>query len=125
MRFIKCIFIITIIIKIVKSDDDETWRLETKLIKLVKDLNEEKSIEIYKDVIWVEKMNESRKSFEDGNEKQDELLARIDEFLRSHEIKIRLPNDGSSADMFGRALGKKNFDIELKSTTSGDFEGEN
>lgn len=88
-------------------------------------LNRQESISIYGNMISLEKIAvDEEEKVKEENERQDPLVRRIDEFLRDRKIQIRFPNDGSSADFLGRALGEKNMEFQLRDLTHGTFEGE-
>lgn len=94
--------------------------LEEKFTRAMDEFNRKDTIDIYGGMVIL------RKIPEDGNltqESADPLVSRIEKFLRTRKIQINLPNDFSTAGVFGRALGQKNIDIELKSLTNGASEG--
>mgnify|MGYP004574966423 CR=1 FL=1 len=93
---------------------------EIRLTETMDELNKRDTIKIYGDMITLEKVEFAEDA---GRASQDPLVSKIEEFLRSRRIHVRLPNDGSSADMFGRALGQKDVAIELRSLTTGASEG--
>lgn len=91
----------------------------------MEELNEQDRISIFGDMVTLEKVKvEENNQEENSNVERDPLIAKIDEFFRSRKLRIQLPNDGSSVDLFGRALGQKNFDVQLSGLTSGASEGE-
>lgn len=103
-----------------QENGNDLEHLEAKLTMTMDELNRKDTINIYSDMVIL------RKIPEDGNSSQesaDPLVNRIEKFLRTRKIQINLPNDSSPAGLFGRALGQKNIDIELKSLTNGASEG--
>ncbi|XP_029160722.1 uncharacterized protein LOC114932603 [Nylanderia fulva] len=90
--------------------------LEEKLTRAMDEFNRKDTIDIYGDMVTL------RKVPEDGNLSQqspDPLVSRIEKFLQTRKIHINLPDDASTIGLFGRALGQKNIDIELRSLTNG------
>lgn len=97
---------------------------EIRLTRAMHELNERDTINVYGDIITLERVASDD---EEGRstKSEDPLIGQIERFLRSRRIRVRLPNDGSSADMFGRALGQKEMGVELRALTTGASEGEN
>ena len=96
---------------------------EIRLTETMDELNRRDTIKIYGDMITLEKVEFAEDEETAGRASQDPLVSKIEEFLRSRRIHVRLPSDGSSVDMFGRALGQKDVAIELRSLTTGASEG--
>lgn len=106
--------------------EDSVEFMESKLNRAMDELNKKERIGIYGDMITLEKVEIEEADGEDKSRAEsDPLLARVDEFLRCRKLQIRLPSDGSAADMFGRALGERNIDFELRGLTGGASQGEN
>ena len=103
--------------------DDGIELMETKLTKAMDHLNKMGPIAIYGDMFTLEKI-QIEDPDKNLNMEEDPLISRVDEFLKSRKIKIKLPSDGSTADLFGRALGEKNIEFELRGLTTGASEGE-
>ncbi|XP_072748680.1 uncharacterized protein Osi15 [Anoplolepis gracilipes] len=100
----------------IQENGNSLEHLEGKLTRAMDELNKKNIIDIYGDMVTL------RKIPDDGNSSQesaDPLVSRIEKFLKTRRIEINFPNDASTAGLFGRALGQKNIDIELKSLTSG------
>ncbi|XP_006609391.2 uncharacterized protein LOC102676264 [Apis dorsata] len=91
---------------------------EIRLTRAMHELNERDTINVYGDIITLERVASDD---EEGRstKSEDPLIGEIERFLRSRRIRVRLPNDGSSADMFGRALGQKEMGVELRALTTG------
>lgn len=100
------------------ANDSDLSEFESKLASIMDRLNDKESIGIYGDVISLERTKEGERS-----DSEDPLVRRIDEFLTSRKLRIRFPNDESSADFFGRALGQKNVEFELRGLVHGASEG--
>lgn len=103
-----------------QEDGNSLEHLEEKLTRAMDEFNRKDTIDIYGDMVTL------RKVPEDGNLSQqsaDPLVSRIEKFLQTRKIHINLPDDASTAGLFGRALGQKNIDIELRSLTNGASEG--
>ena len=98
-------------------------QMESKLTEEMDQLNQQESIGIYGNMICLEKVSVEEEDLAEVNAEKDPLVRRIDEFLRSRKIQIKIPNDGSPADFFGRALGEKNIEFELRGLTHGASEG--
>ncbi|KAK1122772.1 hypothetical protein K0M31_009214 [Melipona bicolor] len=92
---------------------------EIRLTETMDELNKRDTIKIYGDMITLEKVEFAEDEETAGRASRDPLVSKIEEFLRCRRIHVRLPSDGSSADMFGRALGRKDVAIELRSLTTG------
>lgn len=103
-----------------KACESDLRCAEDKLTRVMDKLNDEDVIRIYGDMVTLEKIPVEAVEVQTET---DPLLSRVDRFLRGHKVRISFPNDGSSADFFGRALGEKNVDFELKSLTQGASEG--
>ncbi|XP_014212831.1 uncharacterized protein LOC106642533 [Copidosoma floridanum] len=93
-------------------------KFEGKLVSLVDELNQKETIGLYGNVVTLERSAVPRGGEVDQSE-VDPLVRRIDEFLRSRRLQIRFPSDGSSADYFGRALGQKDVNFELRGLVHG------
>ncbi|XP_043497056.1 uncharacterized protein LOC122520833 [Polistes fuscatus] len=106
----------------ITNDDDNVEHLEMKLTKAMDALNEKDNIDIYGNMITLQKVAAEEDSSEIKKDIVDPLVDRIERFFATRKIHINFPNDGSSADFFGRALGSKNIDIELKSLARGSSE---
>ncbi|EZA55598.1 hypothetical protein DMN91_008640 [Ooceraea biroi] len=103
-----------------REDGNSLEYLEGKLTRAMDELNGKGTIDIYGDMITLEKVQvEDRELSEDS---ADPLVSRIEKFLRSRKIEINLPDDTSTAGLFGRALGQRNIDIELRSLAQGTSE---
>lgn len=103
-----------------QEDGNSLEHVEEKLTRAMDEFNRKDTIDIYGDMVTL------RKVPEDGNSSQesaDPLVSRIEKFLKTRKIQINLPDDASTVGLFGRALGQKNIDIELKSLTNGASEG--
>ncbi|XP_034949932.1 uncharacterized protein [Chelonus insularis] len=93
--------------------------METKIIKRIEELNKLHRIKIFGDIITLEKLDDSEIIKDNLKRSDDPLVAKVDDFFNSKKIQVRFPTDGSAADFFGRALGQKNIDINLKGLTHG------
>ncbi|KYN39957.1 hypothetical protein ALC56_05725 [Trachymyrmex septentrionalis] len=102
-----------------QEDGNSLEQLEEKLMKTMDEINRKDIIDVYGDIITLEKVAKDEKPSE---ESADPLVSRIEKFLRSRKIQINLPNDASTAGLFARALGQRNIDIELRSLTRGTSE---
>lgn len=94
--------------------------LEGKLTRAMDELNGKGTIGIYGDMVSLEKVAENA---EPSQESADPLVSKIERFLRTRKVQINLPDDTSTAGLFGRALGQRNIDIELRSLARGTSEG--
>ncbi|XP_015173228.1 PREDICTED: uncharacterized protein LOC107064732 [Polistes dominula] len=103
----------------ISNDDDNVEHLEMKLTKAMDALNEKDNIDIYGNIVTLQKVAVEEDSGEMKKDVDDPLVERIERFFATRKIHINFPNDGSSADFFGRALGQKDVDIELKSLARG------
>lgn len=103
-----------------QKDGNSLEQLEEKLTRAMDELNRKDTIDIYGDMVTLKKIPEDHNS---SQESADPLVSRIERFLKTRRIQINLPNDASTAGLFGRALGQENIDIELKSLTNGASEG--
>lgn len=103
-----------------QEDGNSLERLEIKLTRAMDEINQKDIIDIYGDIVTLEKIAEDEESTE---ESVDPLVSRIEKFLRTRKIQINLPNDASTAGLFARALGQKNIDIDLRSLARGTSEG--
>lgn len=103
-----------------QEDGNSLERLEVKLTRAMDEINRKDIIDIYGDMVTLEKIAEDKESTE---ESVDPLVSRIEKFLRTRKIQINLPNDVSTAGLFARALGQKNIDIDLRSLARGTSEG--
>lgn len=97
--------------------------METKMTRAMDELNRKDSIGIYGDMVTLEKVDVDEDT-EIGRVSEDPLVSRIEKFLRTRRLQVHLPNDGSAADVFGRALGQKDVGVELRGLTTGASEGE-
>ncbi|XP_043686859.1 uncharacterized protein LOC122638165 [Vespula pensylvanica] len=102
----------------VSQDDDNVEHLEMKLVRAMDTLNEKDNIDIYGNMITLQKVAVKEDSIE-TKKNADPLVDRIERFLKTRKIHIDFPNDESSVDLFGRALGQKNVDIKLESLVYG------
>lgn len=102
------------------QDRNSLELLDEKLTMVMDELNQKNTISIYGDMVSLVKVTEDPRSSESS---VDPLVSKIEEFLRTRQIQINLPTDGSTTDFLGRALGQKNIHIELKSLTQGKSEG--
>nr|XP_031847364.1 uncharacterized protein LOC116433428 [Nomia melanderi] len=93
-------------------------QMEVKLTRAMDDLNRMDTIKIIGDMVTMEKMD-FEEDAQTAKTSEDPLVSRVEKFLRTRRIQIHLPSDGSSADMFGRALGQKEFGVELRGLTEG------
>lgn len=110
-----------------KINDPET--IDTKMIKKIDEFSKIYSIRVFGDIVTLEEIDSDKiidnKNANNNNRNyEDPFIKRIEDFFNSRKIKIRLPSDGTAADLFGRALGEKNYDIELRALTEGASEGE-
>lgn len=94
--------------------------LEEKLTRAMDEINRKDTIDVYGDMITLEKVAEDGEPSEDS---EDPLVSRIEKFLRTRKVQINLPNDVSTAGLFARALGQRNIDVELGSLARGTSEG--
>lgn len=109
-------------IAIVAAEDARS--VEISLTKTMDELNKRDTIKIYGDMITLEKVDIVEDE-EAARASQDPLVSKIEQFLRNRKIHVHLPSDGSSADMFGRAMGQKDMEIGLRGLTTGASEGKN
>ncbi|XP_066582301.1 uncharacterized protein [Prorops nasuta] len=93
-------------------------QLESKLTMEMDSLEQKDSISLYGDMITLEKIPVTIEP-EESSAEADPLVSRIEKFLRTRKVQINLPNDGSTADYFGRALGTKEVGVKLRSLTEG------
>lgn len=107
----------------IQDQPNNLEQMESKLTEEMDHLNQQESIGIYGNIICLEKVVVKDEDLAEVHAEKDPLVRRIDEFLRSKKIQIKLPNDGSPADFFGRALGKSNIEFELRGLTHGASEG--
>lgn len=103
-----------------QEDGNSLEYLEGKLTRAMDDINRKDIIDIYGDMVILEKVAGDE---EPSEESADPLVSRIEKFLRTRKIQINLPNDASTAGLFARALGQKNIDIDLRSLARGTSEG--
>ncbi|KAL0105071.1 hypothetical protein PUN28_016603 [Cardiocondyla obscurior] len=92
--------------------------LEEKLTRAMDEINRKDAIDIYGEMVTLEKVADG----EPSEESADPLVSRIEKFLRTRKVQINLPNDASTAGLFARALGQRNIDIELGSLARGTSE---
>ena len=97
--------------------------MESKLTEAMDELNNKESIEIYGNMISLKKVSVDEEKYKEVKADQDPLMSKIDAFLRCRKLQLRFPDDGSPADLFGRALGEKKIDIQLRGLTRGASEG--
>lgn len=103
-----------------QEDGNSLEHLEGKLTRAMDEINRKDIIDIYGDMVTIEKVAEDR---EPSEESVDPLVSRIEKFLRTRKIQINFPNDASTAGLFARALGQRNIDIDLRSLARGTSEG--
>jgi len=96
-------------------------QLEGKLIRVMDELDAKDSIGIYGDIVTLDKVE--AESEESSEESEDPLVSRIERFLRTRKLEVNLPDDTSTAGLFGRALGQRSIDIKLRSLARGTSEG--
>ncbi|XP_012145801.1 DUF1676 domain-containing protein Osi15 [Megachile rotundata] len=96
--------------------EDSLDQMENKLGRAMDNLNRMDNIKIYGDMITLEKVHVEEEA---ARSSQDPLVGKIEQFFRTRRIQLHLPSDGSSADMFGRALGQKDVGVELRGLTTG------
>ncbi|XP_014475616.1 PREDICTED: uncharacterized protein LOC106744947 [Dinoponera quadriceps] len=101
-----------------REDGNSLEYVEGKLTKAMDEVNKKNTISIYGDMITAEKITEDGGE-QPAEESADPLVSRVEKFLKTRKIQINLPNDSSTAGLFGRALGRKSIDVELRSLTSG------
>lgn len=106
-----------------REDGNSLEHVEGKLTKAMDELNRRDTIGIYGDVITIEKVAEDSEEERPLKESADPLVSRIERFLRTRKIQINLPDDSSTAGLFGRALGRRSIDVGLRSLTRGASEG--
>ncbi|XP_011880695.1 PREDICTED: uncharacterized protein LOC105569114 [Vollenhovia emeryi] len=94
-------------------------QLEGKLMRTMDEINRKDIIDVYGDIVTLEKVSEDGELSE---ESVDPLVSRIEKFLKTRKIQINLPNDASTAGLFARALGQRNVDIDLRSLAHGTSE---
>ena len=109
---------------VVSAEGDSVERFEARLASAMDKLNGEDTIGIYGDMLSLEKVAVEEADAANEATETDPLVRRIDNFLKSRRLRLRLPNDGSSADYFGRALGEKDVGVELRGLVHGASEGE-
>ncbi|XP_014221824.1 uncharacterized protein LOC106649069 [Trichogramma pretiosum] len=97
---------------------EESSSNEAKLTSFMDDLNRRDSIEIVPSIVSLDKITEVNETSE-KNIEEDPLMRRIDAFFDSRRLSIRFPSDGSSSDLFGRALGRKSYSFEMRGLISG------
>lgn len=105
-----------------REDRNSLEYVEGKLTKAMDELNRRDTIGIYGDIITIEKIADEGGE-QPSEESADPLVSRIETFLRNRKIQINLPNDSSTAGLFGRALGRRSIDVELRGLTQGASEG--
>ncbi|XP_043265600.1 uncharacterized protein LOC122405137 [Colletes gigas] len=113
----KLLILLALTACVVAEDVTVTGTTETKLIKSMDELNQRNSIGIYGDMLTLEKVDvdEDRETILSD----DPLVSRIEKFLRTRKVQVHFPSDGSTADVFGRALGQKDVGVELRALTTG------
>lgn len=104
---------------------EDPRNVEIRLTRAMDELNKRDTVNIYGDMITLEKVHVDDEEERSARKGEDPLIGQIERFLNSRRIRVRLPNDGSSADMFGRALGRKDMGVELRALITGASEGEN
>jgi len=95
--------------------------LEGKLIRVMDELNAKDSIDVYGDIVSLKKVE--AKSVGASEESADPLVGRIERFLKTRKLEVNLPDDTSTAGLFGRALGQRSIDVQLRSLARGTSEG--
>lgn len=100
---------------------DSLEHLEGRFTRAMDELNGKDSIGIYGDMVTLEKIADDARS--PSEESDDPFVSRVERFLRTRKIQVNLPDDASTAGLFGRALGQRNIDIELRGLTQGASEG--
>ncbi|CAK9807958.1 hypothetical protein ANTQUA_LOCUS5402 [Anthophora quadrimaculata] len=100
----------------VRAEDARS--VEIKLSKTMDELNQRDSINIYGNMVTLEKVYVEEDK-ETGRGSEDPLVSKIEQFFKTRRLQIHLPNDGSSADMLGRALGQKDMGVGLRALTTG------
>lgn len=103
-----------------QEDRNSLEHLEGKLTRAMDEINRKDIIDIYGDIVTLEKVAGDG---EPSEESADPLVSRIEKFLRTRKIQINFPNDASTAGLFARALGQRNIDLELGSLARGTSEG--
>ncbi|XP_058793716.1 uncharacterized protein LOC131665674 [Phymastichus coffea] len=98
--------------------ETKTDNYKANILSVMDSLNRKDSIDIFGNIVRLEK-TEAEEASEARQVETDPLLKRIDEFLRTRRLQIKFPDDGSSADYFGRALGEKNYNFELRELIHG------
>ncbi|EFN89942.1 uncharacterized protein LOC105192078 [Harpegnathos saltator] len=104
-----------------REDGNSLQYVEGKLTKAMDELNRRDSIGIFGDMVSIEKVAEDAGE-RSSEESADPLVSRIEAFLRTRRIQVNLPDDSSTAGLFGRALGRRSIGIELRSLTHGTSE---
>ncbi|XP_008560008.1 uncharacterized protein LOC103580131 [Microplitis demolitor] len=110
-------------VAIARGDSEDIEAIETKMVRKMEELKKLHSIKIFGDIVTLEKLDDSDVVNDRSKRTDDPLVARVDDFLATRKIKLTFPSDGSAADLFARALGKKSFDFELRGLTTGASEG--
>ncbi|XP_016907061.2 uncharacterized protein LOC107994586 [Apis cerana] len=98
---------------------EDPRNVEIRLTRAMDELNKRDTVNIYGDMITLEKVHVDDEEEGSARKSEDPLIGQIERFLNSRRIRVRLPNDGSSADMFGRALGRKDMGVELRALITG------
>ncbi|KAK2579916.1 hypothetical protein KPH14_007596 [Odynerus spinipes] len=104
--------------RVLREDTESLEHLETRLTRAMDALNKQGTIDVYGNMVTLQKVSDEEDSTQ-PKENADPLVDRIEKFLRTRKIQINFPTDGSSADLFGRALGQKNVEIELRALARG------
>ncbi|KAG7190694.1 hypothetical protein KM043_006772 [Ampulex compressa] len=105
-----------------RKDANSLENFEGKLIEEMDELEGKERIEIYGDMITLDKLADVRDEETVEND-EDPIVSRVTRFLRNRRLQLNLPEDGSSADIFGRALGQRNVDVGFRALTEGASEG--
>ncbi|XP_012287516.1 uncharacterized protein LOC105703598 [Orussus abietinus] len=92
--------------------EDALARFESQLARSLEEVNAKDSIGIFGDMVTLEKVP-VKSDGEIADPEKDPLIRKVEDFFRSRRIRVSLPDDGSSADLLGRALGEKDFEVEL------------
>lgn len=106
-----------------RETEDMVDKFEEKLVDLMDGINKRESIDLFGNVVTLERRNFKSMDSEIDSNETDPLIKRIDEFLSNRRLKIRFPSDGSSADYVGRALGQREVNFEMNGFIHGASEG--
>ncbi|KZC11132.1 PREDICTED: uncharacterized protein LOC107189161 [Dufourea novaeangliae] len=114
----KLLIVLSFAVFATAKDEATVANMETRLTRAMDDLNRRDTIKIYGDMFTLEKVDVDQDVAID-RASEDTLVCGIEKFLRTRRFQIHFPNDGSPADMFGRALGQKDVGVELRGLTEG------